>query len=136
MTDDRPLQHTQPGGNRSKIVFPDPPPSQDTATAGSETQAKGPRADPAESKKIFKADFKRQSDPGYYALPQENEQRKGIGDRKKKLGGRSTRPPSITAFAVHARDINAMALSPDDRAIDLTSIARVLHLIELKPWCR
>jgi len=136
MTDDRPLQHTQPGGNRSKIVFPDPPPSQDTTTAGSETQAKGPRADPAESKKKIKADFKRQSDPGYYALPQENEQRKGIGDRKKKLGGRSTRPPSITAFAVHARDINAMALSPDDRAIDLTSIARVLHLIELKPWCR
>jgi len=87
-------------------------------------------------KNIFKADFKRQSDPGYYALPQENEQRKGIGDRKKKLGGRSARPPSITAFAVHARDINAMALSPDDRAIDLTSIARVLHLIELKPWCR
>ena len=51
MTYDRPLQHTQPGGNRSKIVFPDPPLSQDTATAGSETQAKGPRADPAESKK-------------------------------------------------------------------------------------
>ena len=86
MTDDRPLQHTQPGGNRSKIVFPDPPPSQDTATAGSETQAKGPRADPAESKKKFKADFKRQSDPGYYALPQENEQRKGIGIAKKTRG--------------------------------------------------
>ena len=39
---------------------------------------------------------------------------------------------SITTFAVHARDINAMALPTDDKAMGLTSIERASYLFELK----
>ena len=41
---------------------------------------------------------------------------------------------SITTFAVHARDISALALSTDDKTMGLTSIEPVSYLFELKRW--